>query len=141
MIPTRKRTDKIIIHCSDTDNPNHDSAAWVRRLHLSNGWKDIGYQFFIRKSGGVELGRPEMAVGAHTEGENSTSIGICVSGRKKFTTAQFISLAKLVYDLQVKYNISDIDIYPHNHFNQHKTCPNFELKEFMEFKTPYRRKL
>lgn len=74
------------------------SIAAIRRYHVEhNGWRDAGYHFGIRKSGRVELGRPLVQAGAHTEGANDT-IGVCVYGdgdTEAWTLAQWDSVLAL----------------------------------------------
>ena len=69
-------------------------------------------------------------MGAHARGHNRDSVGTCLIGKTEFTEAQFKSL-------KVLHNILDgifpgLDYYPHNHFSQHKTCPNFDVYEVMK---------
>lgn len=52
----------------------------VDSWHKANGWSGIGYHFFVRKDGTVFRGRPIWATGAHAEGKNNESIGICAEG-------------------------------------------------------------
>lgn len=115
---------KIIVHCSDSDKPEHDNIGEIRRWHLIRGWDDVGYHFFITKNGNIEKGRDVSIAGAHTKGHNHDSIGICLSGKKTFTNDQFISLGMLLQVLFFEYG--DMKIYPHNAFNRLKTCPNFD---------------
>lgn len=56
------------------------SPYQVDSWHKANGWTGIGYHYFIRKDGTIYRGRPEWAIGAHTEGKNNESIGVCVEG-------------------------------------------------------------
>lgn len=56
------------------------TADDIHRWHLNNGWKGIGYNYFIDKEGNIYRGRPEMAEGGHTEGYNRKGIAICVEG-------------------------------------------------------------
>lgn len=54
----RRPVSRVFIHCSASDNPDHDSVAVIRNWHLENGWSDIGYHYFIRKDGVIQEGRP-----------------------------------------------------------------------------------
>jgi hypothetical protein len=115
---------KIIVHCSDSDRPGHDSIEVIRQWHTARGFvgaddkpgtkDDVGYHFFIRKDGTLELGRALNQVGAHTAGHNSDSIGIC---------QQFDTLARLIEWLRRTYG--NVPVHPHRKFNKGKTCPNF----------------
>ncbi|QZT36939.1 N-acetylmuramoyl-L-alanine amidase [Halosquirtibacter xylanolyticus] len=126
-----RKIKKIILHCSDSDIQEHDNIQTIRRWHMNRGWKDIGYHYFISKDGRTRWGRNLATYGAHCAGHNRDSIGICLSGRKKFTKYQFSSLRMLLMQLMKKYDIPKSAIYPHNHFNRHKTCPNFNVKELL----------
>lgn len=84
----RSITKEIVLHhaaaltCSVFD---------IHRWHKENGWAGIGYHFLVRKNGVIQRGRPINMVGAHAEGYNSTSIGICFEGnfeKEEMTKAQ-----------------------------------------------------
>ena len=119
--------NKIIVHCSDSDRPEHDDINEVRRWHIERGFNDVGYHYYINKNGTIFQGRPETIAGAHTVGENHDSIGVCLGGRKKFTMYQFSSLKMLVKQLREKYG--NVPVYGHSHFNPKKTCPNFNVND------------
>tara|TARA_R110000772_G_scaffold156700_1_gene267886 strand:+ start:3607 stop:4050 length:444 start_codon:yes stop_codon:yes gene_type:complete len=51
-----------------------------RAYHISKGWSDIGYHFYIEKSGTIHKGRPLNCNGAHVRGFNNGTIGICTEG-------------------------------------------------------------
>ena len=128
-----RKINLIIIHCSASDNPNHDNIEEIRSWHVNQrGWRDVGYHYFIRKNGRVERGRGEDEIGAHCKGYNRNSLGICLSGRSKFTEQQFLSAAKLVKELLEKYGLEYKDVLPHNNFTDRKTCPNFEVEEIIK---------
>ena len=71
------RPNKIIIHHSAR---REWSPEEINEYHKAKGWKGIGYNFYITKDGTIYSCRPENAEGAHTIGENSSSIGICLEG-------------------------------------------------------------
>lgn len=75
-----RKITEIIIHCSATRPDQDVSARNIHNYHLSKGWKGIGYHFYIRKDGTIEGGRPVELAGAHTEGRNKHTIGICYEG-------------------------------------------------------------
>ena len=71
----------IIIHCSATPDGRSLSFEECRRDHIMHRhFRDIGYHFYITRDGTVHEGRPIEKVGAHCEGHNSHSIGICYEG-------------------------------------------------------------
>lgn len=141
-----RRIDLVILHCSASDRAEDDSIEAVNRLHTSDitepikwgkynttgkGWSDCGYHYLITKDGLIQAGRQVERAGAHCKGFNSHSIGVCFSGDKEFTPAQFRAWRKLNASLIKKYGI-DIDVKPHNHFSKYKTCPNFDMKRLEE---------
>ena len=97
-----------------------DIGSWeIRKWHLAKGWKDIGYHFVIRLNGAIEQGRPVEQVGAHVQGHNSTTIGVCyvggVKGRKAVDTmnhVQEFALAGLVTNLRREYGA--LEVMRHN---------------------------
>lgn len=99
----RNRTDEIILHHAEAKSA---SVEEVNRWHLERGWTGIGYHFYIRKDGRIYRGRPEWAVGAHAQGHNSRSVGICCEGSYMSETmpkAQFDALVGLVREEMAKY--------------------------------------
>lgn len=117
---------KIILHCTDNPNPAW-TAADCRAFHISKGWLDIGYHYFIRSSGLIEVGRKESEVGAHCFGHNLDSIGVALNGRDTFTQTQREALWQLLERLSDKY--PDATLHGHREFNPGKTCPNFDYSE------------
>lgn len=119
---------KIIIHCTDNDNPRI-TVADIRAWHVKGrGWKDIGYHWVILSDAKAHPGRPEEQVGAHCAGENHDSLGIAVHMKNIVHADQMECLKKLLIAKCKEYNISVENIYPHNHFTPYKTCPNFDIK-------------
>ena len=120
----RKKTEFVIVHCSDSDQKTHDNPKVIHKWHLLRGFTSIGYHFVITKDGVIHFCRPLWATGSHSRGQNSKSIGVCLTGRDAFSRKQFISLAKLL-------NLIGLKAYPHNKFDKSKTCPNFDLKKVL----------
>jgi N-acetylmuramoyl-L-alanine amidase len=123
----------IIIHCSDSDRPEDDNIEMIRSWHLLKNWSDVAYHYFIDKHGKVHEGRKLDQVGAHCIGHNLQSIGICLSGKKDFWEPQFRSLYFLITQLMTTYKIPKSQVYPHNHFNIAKSCPNFAIEKIWRF--------
>jgi N-acetylmuramoyl-L-alanine amidase len=109
-----KRTVRhVIIHCAASPNFKKLTAADVNNGHKTRGFKrasqavrsfnpelpNIGYHFFIGVDGKLETGRGLEEVGAHVQGNNSDSIGICMAGTDKFTEAQWQALRGLIIHL------------------------------------------
>ena len=124
----RKRTDYIILHHAAASNCSADD---IHRIHKSNGWCGIGYHFYVRKDGSVYSGRPINTVGAHTEGYNSNSIGICFEGNFQKEMMQDVQKSvgnELIYYLKNLYPKAKVK--KHSDFNS-TVCPgkNFPTGE------------
>lgn len=132
-----RKIDKISIHCSDTNNPNHDNLKTIKIWHTSpppngKGWDDIGYHFFIRSNGTIEIGRPLDVTPAAVEGYNLGMIAICLHGKDKldFNQKQFDQLENLIKMLMGIFNIRLDNIQGHNYWNPKKDCPVFNVDIF-----------
>ena len=125
----RSRTDWIILHCSDTPNDRDVTTEDIRGWHIDRSFKDIGYHFVIERSGEIYEGRDLEATGAHCQGMNSCSIGVCLVGRDQFTWHQWHSV-KVLCDVLVRdYKLALSSVRLHHEFpsaqKQGKKCPNF----------------
>lgn len=70
----------IVVHCSATREDRPFTVEALRAVHLSRGFSDIGYHYYIRRDGTVVRTRPLALAGAHVKGYNKYSIGICYEG-------------------------------------------------------------
>ena len=75
-----KNIEKIILHCSATQEGRHFDVKDIDAWHKRKGWNGCGYHYVITLDGTIQAGRPIHKQGAHTKGLNSTSIGICYIG-------------------------------------------------------------
>lgn len=123
-----RKINEIIIHCSDTPTDRNVRAKDIDYWHKQRGWKGIGYHFVITIDGTIECGRMVDEVGAHCEGHNTRSVGICLIGCGDYTSEQYTALEKLLRSLKEQF--TGIRIYGHNSFSP-KTCPNFNVTEFL----------
>jgi len=88
----------------------------------------------IRRNGSIERGRPDAAIGAHCNGYNSESIGVCYEGGLNLmgkpadtrTEAQKTAMLELLKALKTKY--PEAVIRGHNDFCN-KACPCFDVKK------------
>lgn len=131
--------DKIILHCSATPEGEDFSVEQIRHSHLSRGFSDIGYHWYIGRDGKIYKGRDESKIGAHTTGQNAHSIGVCYcggcpprsvkdwqhKGKDTRTPAQRASLVKLCKELKGRY--PSATLHGHNEF-ANKACPSFIVK-------------
>lgn len=137
LIPSRfkkskRRITEIIVHCSATPEGKDYTVNDIRRWHKQQGWSDIGYHYVIYRNGHIEPGRDVDISGAHCEGHNSNSIGVCYIGgvardgktaKDTRTLAQKAALLSLLKDLRELY--PGAKIYGHRDF-AHKDCPSFD---------------
>lgn len=133
-----KRTiEKIIIHCSATPEGVDIKASTIAQWHKKRGFRTIGYHYVITLDGTIENGRPLEKAGAHCEGVNDCSIGICYIGgldkdghpKNTMTPEQNDALISLLTIL--KNQFPDIKIYGHNELNLNKSCPCFDVQQFL----------
>lgn len=122
---------RIFVHCSASDNPAHDSAAVIDRWHRDKGWAGIGYHYFIRKDGTLELGRDLEKTPAAQENNNTATIAICLHGLEKdrFTDAQFETLRVLCNQINRAYGYV-LTIHGHCEV-ANKACPVFDYKSVL----------
>lgn len=125
----------IIIHCSATPEGRSLSFEECRRDHIMHRhFRDIGYHFYITRDGTVHDGRPIEKVGAHCEGHNSHSIGICyedgldANGKPADTRteAQRKALKSLVERMHRLF--PKALIVGHHDLNPRKACPCFKVE-------------
>ena len=125
---------------SDTDKYPHRIGNISRRIklhdmrrHRQRGFHlGIGYHYVIRRDGTREMGRPEYMVGAHCQGHNKYSIGVCYEGgldndgrpADTRTEAQRQALRQLLRELKQRYPRALI--VGHHDLNPMKACPCFD---------------
>lgn len=102
---SRFKTDYIVLHHAEAVKC---TAQDVHSWHRANDWTGIGYHFFVRKDGTIYRGRPINVVGAHVQGMNSCSVGICAEGDyhtkdKSMPQAQKKSIIELCQYLKKNY--------------------------------------
>lgn len=107
---------------------------------ITRPWLDNGYNFGIEyhnSSLAICYGRSPYIIGAHCLGMNSKSIGLCFVGdfdidvpTDEHYKAGGILCAMIIYMFPT---ISNNNIYPHNKYNQNKSCPgrNFDMDRLM----------
>jgi len=108
----------IVQHYSATPIEIDLTADDIDEMHRKRGFREIGYHYFIRKNGMVETGRDlsqpgRFETGAHSKGENSASIGICLEGGVTLdarnvgvdnrTQAQIKAQIKLIRELLLRF--------------------------------------
>lgn len=123
----RKSTKQIILHHAAMNGSVQD----IHRVHLNKGYSGIGYHYYIRKDGSIWEGRPVDMIGAHAQGSNSNSIGVCFEGNfenEKMSDAQKQAGKELIAYLKDTYKVNTV--IGHKEVNA-TACPgkNFPLSE------------
>jgi len=129
-----RNIDSIIIHSSATKEHQPFSAHDIDVWHKKRGFKKIGYHWVIKLDGTLEQGRDEGEIGAHTQGHNANSIGICYIGgmdgdgkpKDTRTPSQFATLRLLVQNLLQRYPTANV--YGHRDFAR-TACPSFDVRK------------
>lgn len=141
---TQGKINKVILHVTATPA----TALWenIRRNHIAQGWKDIGYHHGVDQFGKKYAGRPETQRGAHAaaNGGNINSIGIACITRGNdirsndpygtyLTTAQMKALEELTADILRRHKLTTDALYGHNDFDKGKACPCFKVRTSQVF--------
>ena len=133
-----RQVKQIIIHCSCTPAGRNIGATTIRGWHKEKGFNDIGYHYVIRLDGTIEEGRPIEQIGAHCQGHNRNSIGICyIGGTEKDcktpkdtrTKEQCKALEELLKKLRKQF--PNVTIHGHSEF-ANKACPSFDVKQWLK---------
>ncbi|QLI47572.1 N-acetylmuramoyl-L-alanine amidase [Pseudomonas phage vB_PsyP_3MF5] len=133
----RTVTKYLVVHCAATKPSMDIGLREIRQWHRQRGWLDIGYHFVIRRDGTVETGRPVNTIGAHVEGHNYESVGVCLVGginttgapENNFTDSQFKTLRELLDKLKVDY--PSAKIVGHRDLDPNKACPSFDVASWL----------
>ena len=133
-----REINKLIVHCSATKPSMDIGVEEIRRWHVEdNGWSDIGYHAVIRRSGDPEHGRRIESIGAHAQGYNLDSIGVCLVGgidedgnsSCNFTSNQYEALSCFISTCKDAW--PEIKVIGHNQISD-KDCPCFDVESFVE---------
>jgi len=148
--------DEIIVHCSATrpewflGKSVEQKRDEIKNWHVKDrGWKDIGYALIIDRDGKTAKGRDLdkdgdvwEEIGAHVEGKNSRSIGLCLIGGfgsnaddpflKHFTPAQEDTLFMTISSLRKEFPSIKF-ISGHNQY-ANKACPGFYVPTWYQSK-------
>lgn len=164
----------IIIHCAATPNGKDIKAAGIDAMHkarkfnraskaisaFNSSLKHIGYHYVIEVDGNIAFGRALDEIGAHVQGSNANSIGICMIGTDQYSDAQWNSLKQLLITLATKlygnpakninnalsiYKLLGISVKGHRDYSPDldgdgiiernewiKTCPGFDVATWLK---------
>lgn len=127
---------EIIVHCAATPEGRAVSVDTIRAWHKARGFADIGYHYVVLLDGTIAAGRPEAQIGAHVEGHNTGTFGVCyvgglaadaVTAKDTRTPAQKAALTAIVTALLKKYP-TITKVSGHNQYAA-KACPSFDVRK------------
>jgi len=119
---------KIIVHCSDSPQGRGDNAETIHLWHLARGWWGIGYNSVILENGAIEQGRPTYWSGAHVNGHNQHSVGVCLIGRGGDATMNQLQSLRH-YIATIRFKFPDAEVLGHSDLDSKKSyCPGFDVK-------------
>lgn len=129
-----RQIKEIIVHYSKSDRPEHDDVSVIRKWHtspdpndLSKPWSDIGYHFFMPRSGVMQMGRPIERIGAHTKGHNKHSIGICIHGHFEIYEVQRQQLVQWIIMFMNIFNVPLDKVKGHYECGGKGDCPGLNM--------------
>ena len=135
---TNRKINSIILHCSATVDGKQVTVDDITKWHKARGFNTIGYHYVIYLDGTVHVGRNIDVIGAHCEGHNTGSIGICYVGgiakdhktpKDTRNDAQRNALRELVKKLLDTYLLKPANVHCHNEYAA-KACPCFKIEDF-----------
>jgi N-acetylmuramoyl-L-alanine amidase len=125
----------LVVHCSASPPSVRCDVMVIDRWHRERGFRKIGYHFVVCRDGVVQSGRGLTEIGAHVEGFNDKSIGICLVGgvneknqpENNFTPEQFKALEVKLMKLLPMF--PGAEVLGHRDLpNVNKACPSFDVK-------------
>lgn len=106
----------------------------IQRNHREDrGWADIAYHFLVDTDGTIYEGRDIFARGAHVEGYNTGSVGVCLLGNFTIeapSNAQ-LSATYLLNNWLAQY-LQLTHLTGHNKFNDWTQCPGTFLSTHID---------
>lgn len=111
----------------------HLQLEAIDRYHREhNGWRMIGYHWYVEEDGHGRRGREDLDIGAHVGGFNANSLGLCCSGHGDFAPwnqAQWDEALRKcaqwcgLYHVPSQHVIGHREAGAHGAPPVHKTCP------------------
>lgn len=126
----KRSVSRVFVHCSASDIPDHDNIETIREWHLNRGFNDVGYHYFITKSGELQIGRSLEFAPAAQKSHNRGTIAICVSGLEYFTPVSLDKLQQLCVAINKAYK-GNVTFHGHREVSN-KTCPVFDYKSLLQ---------
>lgn len=128
----RRKVNRVFLHCSASDIDSHDDVDVIRGWHLSRGFDDIAYHFFIHKNGNLSTGRSLEKTPASQKGHNVGTISICLHGYRaeNFTYAQYKTVEKLSSEISKAY-YERVSFHGHCEVSS-RACPTFNYVRILK---------
>jgi N-acetylmuramoyl-L-alanine amidase len=139
MLLSASQVRYLVVHCSATKPSMNWGRKEIEHSHVMRGFSMIGYHLVIRRDGSVETGRPLDMIGAHVEGHNDESVGVCLVGgiddrgqpENNFTPQQMTSLVKVLEFWRLIFPTAEI--LGHRDFSKvAKACPCFDVRKWLK---------
>lgn len=139
---TKRKIDKIVVHCSFSPQGRGDDSHTIDRWHRDRWGSGIGYHYVVLEDGTIQKGRWVDNIGSHAKGYNVGSIAICrMGGMGKDGTAvhdatneQINSIRKLSKLLCNMYDLPYSRILGHGELpNTLKSCPLVNMNLIRNF--------
>lgn len=141
--PAPRPVDLIVIHCSATPNGRWTSTLDIDHWHAQRGFARapgfrarqnpdlaaIGYHFVLYTNGAIASGRHPDEAGAHAQGHNARSIGVCLVGNDRYTLPQWQALASLCAAMVLRWPTARI-VGHRDLPGVKKACPGFDVAEW-----------
>lgn len=127
--------DLIVVHCSATRADKPFPVTALIRCHQDR-FGFTGYHYYITRNGRIYQTRHEQLIGAHAQGYNAHSLGVCYEGgitrdgrhADTRTPAQKAALRSLLLTLRQRH--PKARIVGHRDLpGVHKDCPCFNASE------------
>ena len=106
VLPARGPLDHLVLHHTAFPSQHIGGATRVaearhvrqiQRWHRDRGFATIGYHFVVSPSGRIFRGRPVDRLGAHVQGHNAGTVGICLMGNFETERPTAAALAALEF--------------------------------------------
>ena len=120
------KIEQVVIHHSATENGTPEAYAHYH-VH-NNGWPGIGYHYVISKGGKIVQTQRLKTVSYHTSGQNTRSVGICLTGNydtQSPPSVQLDSCVKLIKYLEDRLG-RNLAIAGHKEYSA-KSCPGSKV--------------
>ncbi|QPC84232.1 N-acetylmuramoyl-L-alanine amidase [Phototrophicus methaneseepsis] len=126
-------TTLVVHHSSYIFIDDRRTLLDIQRLHREDRrWADVAYHYFVGRDGVLYEGRDIHVRGAHVEGANTGSVGVCFLGNyvhDELPAAQiqgtFVLMRWLADTLQLTH------IATHRAFNDFTECPGEQLTAYI----------